>query len=614
MTVTGLGTARKAARLPVLALLSGGMILAALILFGVELSRFAQSRDLLQTDITVAGVPVTGLKLADAVVAWDRVYEQPVQLDYQGSPIVLRPADIGFHVNNELMQAEIQSKLAGTNSYWIDFWNYLWRRPTSPVEVTLIADYQEAKLRDYLQNIAERYEQPASSANFDTTSMTFGAGASGMRLDVETSLQAIDAAMRRPTDRHVKLAMKAEGARSANMQTLRQAIVDFLIAKGVPPDGPGYLASVVVIDLQSGQELAINPDIAYSAMSTIKIPIMLNIFRKLDFTPDKDTKWLMGASILCSSNSASNFLIQLSGAGDTEGAQLANGLSQVTNTAQALGAKNTFISAPLYVGDKKYQFSVGRPKTTPNPKFDAKPDPYSQTTAEDMAAMLQEIYDCSEYGSGVMAVFPEGYTQKECKQMIELLSGNTIGRLIELGVPAGTRIAHKNGWGGASGGASGANVSDAAIVYTPGGTYILSVYMWEAKANQDGLGSLLPWEAVEGVSRIAYNYFNPDNPLMVSRVPENQNGAINCVMPDPNRPELLDLNNINSGRFDGNGHILPDACVDYPHCSAVTTKSGATNDSTTNGGNTSSATAAPTNRPPGTVPTLSATLPPPPPK
>src|SRR5437762_9972828 len=98
MTVTGLGTARKSTRLPVLALFSGGMVLAALILFGVELSRFAASRDLLQTDITVAGVPVTGLKLADAVITWDRAYDQPITLDYQGSPIVLRPVDIGFHV------------------------------------------------------------------------------------------------------------------------------------------------------------------------------------------------------------------------------------------------------------------------------------------------------------------------------------------------------------------------------------------------------------------------------------------------------------------------------------------------------------------------------------
>lgn len=614
MTVTGLGTSRKGVRLPVLALLSGAMFLAALVWFAIELGRFAQSRDYLQTETTVAGVPVTGLTTADAVNAWTHAYEQPVELDYQGSPIMLMPADIGFRPNSDLMVADMKSKVSSTNNYWIDFWNYLWRRPTSPVTVSLIADYQETKLRDYLQDIAARYEQPASGASFDTTAMTFGTGASGVRLDIEASMQAVDAALRRPTNRRVQLVMKNEGGHSASIQTLKQVIQDYLTAKGFLPDGQATLGSVIVIDLQSGQELSINPDIAYSAMSTIKIPILLTIFRRLDFAPDTDIKWLMGASALCSSNSASNFLIQLSGVGNSEtNEQLANGLAQVTNTVQTLGAKNTFIRAPLYVGDKKYEFSIPAPKTSPDPRFNAKPDPYSQTTAEDMAILLQELYDCSEYGSGVMAVFPDNYTRTECKEIIELLSGNIIGRLIELGVPPGTRVAHKNGWGGAQGGASGANVSDAAIVYSPGGTYILVIYMWEAKANPDGLGSLLPWEAIEGISRIVYNYFNADNPVLVSRVPENPLGAINCVMPNPNHPERLDLNNINNGRFDANGHILPDACVNYPDNQACFAK---TNEN--NGADAATATAAPTAARPGPVPTnkpgTPPTLPPPPPK
>src|SRR5262249_26962538 len=143
-------------------------------------------------------------------------------------------------------------------------------------------------------------------------------------------------------------------------------------------------ASVVVTDLQSGQELEINPDVAYSAASTIKIPIMLNIFRKLDFTPDTDTKWLMGASILCSNNSASNYLMQLSGSGNSARDMLADGLGKVNSTVFELGAKNTFITAPLYVVDKSLQWSIPAPKTSSDPRFDAQPDPYNQTTAQDM--------------------------------------------------------------------------------------------------------------------------------------------------------------------------------------------------------------------------------------
>ena len=57
MSVTGLGTTRKGSRLPVLPILSAGFLIASLILFAVELGRFAQGRDLIQTDISVAGVP-----------------------------------------------------------------------------------------------------------------------------------------------------------------------------------------------------------------------------------------------------------------------------------------------------------------------------------------------------------------------------------------------------------------------------------------------------------------------------------------------------------------------------------------------------------------------------
>src|SRR5256885_5371722 len=113
MSVSGLGTARKSARLPILALASGLMLLGALALFALELQKFAGTRDLLQTDITVAGVPVTGLKLQEAALAWEQVYQQPVELDYQGSPILLKPSDIGFRIDSELMISDNRSKRSG---------------------------------------------------------------------------------------------------------------------------------------------------------------------------------------------------------------------------------------------------------------------------------------------------------------------------------------------------------------------------------------------------------------------------------------------------------------------------------------------------------------------
>ncbi|MEP7288505.1 MAG: serine hydrolase [Chloroflexota bacterium] len=566
MAGTALRTTRRRFHLPVLPLLSGGFLLAALILLSVEVFHFVQRRDSLQSDVVVAGVPVGRLKSADAAAAWESIYTQPIELDYQQNPILLDPAAVGFHVDSDQMLKAMQAKGSGASSPLSDFWNYLWRKPPDSVQIDLAADYQQARLHEYLQNIAARYDQKVSKVNFDTNTLLFAGSTAPQQLDIDASLQAIDSALRRPTDRRVALAMKSQPAAAADISSLKQAITMFLAKQNFSTDGPDTLTSVVVIDLKTGAEVDINPNIAYSAESTIKIPILLNMFRQISAPPSNDIKFLMGASLLCSNNDASNSLMRFAGTGSTLREQLTNGLKGVDDTAQQLGARNTFISAPIDVGDDSLHWSIGAPKTSPDHTFDAKPDPYSQTTALDMATLLYGLYDCSEYKSGVMAAFPDNYTQNECKQMIELLSGNILGHMIELGAPAGTRIAHKNGWGASVG---SWNSSDAAIVYTPGGNYVLSIYMWEKLKDGQEVGSIVPWNMIESISRITYNYFNPNQPMTANRTPENALLSLGCVMPNNAHPELIDLNNIKSGRFDAEGHILPDACYDWPKCKPI---------------------------------------------
>lgn len=561
----GLGSNKRSFRLPILSLASGGLLLAAIIMFALELVRFQDSRDLIQTDITVAGVPVAGLRLSEAAATWERVYQQSVELSYQGHPILLPPSDVGFTVKSDIMQAEIRAKTAQTSNYWGDFWNYLWRRPTNPIEVALVADYSEARLRDFLQDVAQRYDRAASGGAFDLNTMTFGAGASGLRLDVDAAISEIEKALFKPQDRRVQLPMRQEGARATDMNALRQAVLQFLQTRGFNPNGPDTLLSAGVIDLQSGAEMWLNPNIAYSSASTVKIPILINYFAQMAFEPDTDIRWLMAASILCSNNPSSNLLMQVTGVGGSAGARLVNGLQKVNATMEALGTSYTFINAPLLVQGEQLISINDNPPPAPNPNFDAQPDRWSRTTPEDMATLLQELYDCAEYGSGLAAALPDNYTQTECKQMVELLSGNIIGRMIELGVPAGTRVAHKNGWAPSG---VGYNNSDAAIIYTPGGNYILVIYTWEKLKAGYQVGDIATWNIMEEISRIVYNYFNPAKPLTVARVPELPYTALDCVMPDPQHPERIDLNNIRNGRFDANGYLEADACYGFPACGA----------------------------------------------
>jgi beta-lactamase class A len=163
--------------------------------------------------------------------------------------------------------------------------------------------------------------------------------------------------------------------------------------------------------------------------------------------------------------------MQISGGG----VDIFRGLSNVIETARYIGATNTFITAPFVEGNANQQLgSIQTPVTTPNPNYNTDPDPYNQTTAEDMGTLFNMIYDCANYGSGLMIAYPNGeFTQTECRQMMELMSANNLLRLLQGGIPSNTYVSHKNGW-------LNDMVGDAGVVSPPNGhDYIISVYLWE---------------------------------------------------------------------------------------------------------------------------------------
>ena len=552
-----LGERRRGMHFPLLEIASAILLLGAIVLTMVELVAYSNQKDSLPTDLTVAGIAVGGLSERDAQARWEAAYVgQPIQLSYNGSPVLLDPADINFRVNSEAMLAEARDQSSREKSFWAGFWNYLERRPVAAVRVPLQASYPQSDLRLYLEGIADRYDAKPDQAGFDLDTLTFHSGTGGRRLDIDQAMVLIDQALYDPIPEHRRIVLPTVDAAAPqrSMETLRDAIIQLTGKMGFTYDGDQTQASVFIMDLKTGETVKILADVPYSAESTIKIPIMVNLFRK-ELLVTQDEAYLLTESILCSNNAASNYLMQVAGSSDLGFEnQLRDGLNQVSCTAQKLGAEHTFISAPLYVGDTKYQFeaAVCRPGTPANTAFNTEADPYSQTTAQDMGVLLSEIYDCANYSSGLMTAYPDDITQTECKQMLNLLSGNRIDRLIELGVPPGTRVAHKNGWGppGTSG--------DAGIVFSPGGDYILVVYTHELVNTAEKLPTIASWELIEEISRLTYNYFNPDAPLYQRRDPILPYTAIDCVT--VSSPDEVDLNDINKNRLDANGNPLSTAC------------------------------------------------------
>jgi len=167
-------------------------------------------------------------------------------------------------------------------------------------------------------------------------------------------------------------------------------IIAYLDSRGFIYDGQTTIASVYIQDLQTGEEVNILSDVAFSAASTIKVPILLDYFRYVWTAVPQDEAWLMANSLLCSNNSSSNLMMQIIGQriplesrpGGIDD-DLFRGIWGVSQNANFLGARNTYITAPLVLGVAGQEFgSISPPQTSPNSTYRANADPFNQTTAD----------------------------------------------------------------------------------------------------------------------------------------------------------------------------------------------------------------------------------------
>ena len=221
----------------------------------------------------------------------------------------------------------------------------------------------------------------------------------------------------------------------------------------------GAIVGIAFHDLQTGDSLYLNADDTFHAASTMKVPVMIELFRRidvgalrldqgillvnqfgsivdgspysLDAGDDSDSsaykltgtrvplKELIDRMITRSSNLATNALIELVRA------------SNANETAHMLGARNIRVLRGVEDGKA---FRAGMNNTT---------------TARDLAVLLEAI----ETGRAA--------SRSSCDAMREILLHQEFNEEIPAGLPAGTRVAHKTGW------ITGV-LHDAAVVYPPG--------------------------------------------------------------------------------------------------------------------------------------------------
>jgi len=261
---------------------------------------------------------------------------------------------------------------------------------------------------------------------------------------------------------------------------------------------PGAQVGLAYIDLATGDTLFLNADTSFHAASTMKVPVMIELFRRsttgsftmgqglmlvnqfasivdgsryaLDPNSDSDSTLyhrigeripidtLLRLMITRSSNFATNTLITLVGA------------DNVNRTMQSLGARRMKVLRGVEDGKA---FDKGLNNTT---------------TARDLAIVLRAI----EEGRAA--------SPAATREMLGILLAQEFNEKIPAGLPEGTRVAHKTG-------EITAVSHDAAIVYPPGRKPYVVVVL--TRGLSDGKQSS---KLIADLSEIVYHHSTLESP------------------------------------------------------------------------------------------------------
>lgn len=465
-------------------------VLIALIVAGILLALFVQqifgyraSLRVLPAGTSVAGLDVSGMTVERAIATLEGIYAQPVQLYYQEQMVELTPESVGLQFDLEATRAAIEAAVAGRRSF-DGFMTYLLRRPTAPVNVTPTVTFSAERLDGFLQRIAQQYDRPPSPPVALPDALAFRAGRAGYEMDRAASHVQVAQALVSAAERRVALVIRVQEAPPLNIAQLEE-MLDVRLA-----DFNG-IAAVFVKDLQTGAELSINGDVAYSGNDMLQLAVALETFRVLEQSPTVEQMTLLTQTLTQGDRAAANQLLQdVVGGGD-----VFQGVENLNAAMHYLGLVNTFMATP-------YDDVIVPPAivTPANLRADVstQPDPRMQTTAQDMGLLLEMVYQCSRGGGALPVAYPGAFSAHECQQIVDILAGHRTDSFIELGLPPAMEVAHKLS-------ISPETHADGGIVFSPNGDFVLVVFLYSPQ--------WLDWTVsnpfIADVATATYNYFNP---------------------------------------------------------------------------------------------------------
>ena len=472
------------------------ILLASLVIGLKAWIDFKALPNLVPTYTSLNGIPLGGLNHEEAAQRINSAYSLPVELRYNQARMQFTPAELGFTIDAEATLAQLENQ---GNKFWSTLWGKT-QVPEIARELDLVYSLDEIKLNQLLDQVFSlRYDQPPSAPIPVLYSTNFTSGQPGYQVfSLTQTIEQVKNALLSPSERVVEVGVSEQPALPLDWRNLEVMLKQIILLEKF--DG---LAEIYLQDLQSGQIMHfalqdnqdVTADVAYSAASTIKIPIMVSTMKRIeDPHPNQALNW-MQQMITESLNPPADGLMKAYMDND-------RGPLIVTDDLRELGYENAFLAGYFEPGSPLLE-QINTPANSRRDVY-LDPDFYNQTVPSEAGDLLARIYHCA--AGDEQQLFPGQVTASECVLMLEYLKGNKILALLEAGLPPEATIAHKHGWTNEMDGLIH-TMSDSAVVFTPGGDYVLVVFAHtQDQFLYDPANNLFA-----RLSQSIYNAYNPNN-------------------------------------------------------------------------------------------------------
>ena len=438
----------------------------------------------------MAELQMGGMTRNQALVAIAEAYNSPVSLHYLDEEVILVPEMVDLALDVEATGANLdevliaRSGLRGFVRYALD---QILRREPPPLAVQPVFDYSRERLDAFLERIVKQYDhEPLPPVVFPEMG-TFQPSQRGTALNVEASRPLVVKALLSAVEREVKLVVAVTPAPEATLDVLEQAIEGQLL------DFTG-IVGVFVKDTETGQELCLNCNVAFTALSTLKLAIAGELYRTAELASDQDSAFLASQMLTEQDDTMANFLLARLGSNDPY-----VGAQRVTAFMQSLGFVNSFIVAPYTPDENPDLASLVTPANS-RTDINTVPSPYYQTTPMEMGLLLEGFYQCGQGGGLLRVLYAQQIAPAECEDTLAWLSQNTANRAIAAGMPPETRLAHMYGWGGHT-------FANLTLVYSPETDFVIAVFIHQPEWEIPGDSAA----AFEVIGQLAYRFFNPES-------------------------------------------------------------------------------------------------------